>query len=132
MTGVNVFEKATEAAKKAGAAYPEAVAEYIQDRLAVVDSLAGPTVMARNGLERESLDAAMARLKVTEKVSACSPMANWTCGRLTSICIRQSESTTPSCSACGTSGGSSDPLLIAPAELRRPLGFKPGRSSFYC
>jgi len=70
MTGVNVFEKATEAAKKAGAAYPEAVAEYIQDRLAVVDSLAGPTVMARNGLERESLDAAMARLKVTEKVSA--------------------------------------------------------------
>ena len=70
MTGVNVFEKATEAAKKAGAAYPEAVAEYIQDRLAVVDSLAGPTVMARNGLERESLDATMARLKVTEKVSA--------------------------------------------------------------
>jgi hypothetical protein len=33
-----------------------------------VDSLAGPTVMARNGLERESLNAAMARLKVTEKV----------------------------------------------------------------
>ena len=27
MTGVNVFEKATEAAKNAGAAYPEAIAE---------------------------------------------------------------------------------------------------------
>ena len=65
---VDVFQKATEAARNAGAAYPEAVAEYIQDRLSVVDSLAGPTVMARNGLERESLDAAMARLKVTENV----------------------------------------------------------------
>ena len=65
---VDVFQKATEAAKKAGGAYPEAVAEYIQDRLSVVASLAGPTVMARNGLERESLDATMARLKVTENV----------------------------------------------------------------
>jgi hypothetical protein len=67
---VNVFERTVEAAKRAGAAYPEALAEFLKDDLSVVNSLAGPQVVLRNGLERESLDAAMARLKATEEVGA--------------------------------------------------------------
>jgi len=65
---LNVIEKATEAARKAGAVYPEAIAEYIKDQLAVVNTMAGPQVMASNGLGYESLDAAMPRLKQDEKV----------------------------------------------------------------
>ena len=65
---VDVFQKATEAARNAGAPYPEVVAEYIKGRLSVVDSLAGPQVMVRNGLECEPLSVAMLRLKESENV----------------------------------------------------------------
>lgn len=67
---VNVLEKATEAAKKAGAVCPEGVAEYLKDKLTVVDTMAGPQVVVKNGLEVESLDGVMARLQVTENVGA--------------------------------------------------------------
>jgi len=67
---VDVMQKATEAAKKVGAAYPEAVAEYLMDRLTVVDTMAGPQVVVRSGLECESLDGVMARMQVTENVGA--------------------------------------------------------------
>jgi hypothetical protein len=67
---VNVIEKATEAARKAGAVCPEGVAEYLRDRLAVVDTSAGPQVVVQNGLEVESLDGVMARLQVTANVGA--------------------------------------------------------------
>jgi hypothetical protein len=65
---VNVVEKATEAAKRAGAAYPEAIGEYIQDQLTVVNSMVGPVVMAKNGFEVVLLDAAMVRLKEDENL----------------------------------------------------------------
>jgi len=65
---VNVMAKAAEAAQKAGAAYPEAVAEFIKDKLTIAESVVGPQVVVQNGLEVEPLDAAMARLKATEKV----------------------------------------------------------------
>jgi hypothetical protein len=65
---VNVLEKTVEAAKKAGSVYPEALAEFLKDDLSVVDTIGGPQVFVRNGLECESLDAAMARLKTTEEV----------------------------------------------------------------
>ena len=65
---VDVFQKATEAARNAGAAYPEIVAEYILPRLSVVESLGGPQVMARNGLEPETLSVTMQRLKESENV----------------------------------------------------------------
>ena len=60
--------KATEAAQKAGAAYPEAVAEFLKDNLVTENTTAGPVVMVRNGMGVESLNAAMARLQVTENV----------------------------------------------------------------
>ncbi len=66
---VDAMDKATEAALKAGAAFPEAVAEYIQDKLTTVRTMAGPQVFVQNGMEVESLDVAMARLKATENVS---------------------------------------------------------------
>ena len=65
---VDVMEKVTEAALKAGAVYPEAVAEYLKDSLVAEDTLAGPVVMVRNGMGVEPLDAVMARLQVTENV----------------------------------------------------------------
>jgi len=65
---VDVFQKATEAARSAGAAYPEIIAEVILPRLSVVESLGGPQVMARNGLECEPLNIAMLRLKQSEDV----------------------------------------------------------------
>ena len=70
VTKVNVIEKVTEAAKKAGAIYPEAVAEYLKDNLVTVDSLSGPQVLVRTGLECEPLDFVMSRMKVTENVGA--------------------------------------------------------------
>lgn len=69
-TNLDAFEKATEAAQKAGAACPEAVAEYLKDKMTVVSTMAGSQVMVRNGLEVETLDAAMARLQATEDVGA--------------------------------------------------------------
>jgi len=66
---VDVVEKATEAAKKAGAAFPEAIGEFIKDQLTVVNSMVGPQVMASTGLDYESLDAAMARLKQEEPLA---------------------------------------------------------------
>ena len=67
---VNVFEKATEAARNAGAVCPEAVAEYLNGSLTTVDTAAGPQVVVRNGLEVEPLDFVMSRLKITENVGA--------------------------------------------------------------
>ena len=66
---VDAIDKATEAALKAGAAFPEAVAEYVQDKLTTVNIMAGPQVFVQNGMEVESLDVAMARLKATDNVS---------------------------------------------------------------
>ena len=68
MTSANVLEKTAEAAKQAGEIYPEALAEFLKDKLSVVDTIGGPQVFVRNGLECESLDAAMAQLKTTEEV----------------------------------------------------------------
>lgn len=65
---VNVFEKATEAARSAGAACPEIIAEYILPRLSVMDTAGGQQVMARNGLEPESLSVTMQRLKESANV----------------------------------------------------------------
>jgi hypothetical protein len=67
---VDAFEMATEAAKQAGAVYPEAVAEYLKDQLIVVDVVSGPRVVVRNGLNYESLDGVFARMKVTENVGS--------------------------------------------------------------
>jgi hypothetical protein len=67
---MNVMQKVAEAAKKAGAMYPEAVAEYLKDRVAVVETQAGPQIVVRNGLECESLDGVFARMQVTENVGA--------------------------------------------------------------
>jgi hypothetical protein len=67
---VDVMEKATEAAKKAGAVCPEGVAEYLKDNLTVVNTVAGPQVAVRNGLDVESLDGVFARMRVTENVAA--------------------------------------------------------------
>ena len=65
---VDVFQKAAEAARNAGAAYPEIVAEYILPRLSVVESLGGPQVMSRNGWEPETLGVTMMRLKESQNV----------------------------------------------------------------
>ena len=62
------FRRRPEAARNAGAAYPEIVAEYILPRLSVVESLGGPQVMSRNGLEPETLSVTMQRLKESEIV----------------------------------------------------------------
>jgi hypothetical protein len=67
---IDVTAKATEVARKAGAIYPEAIAEYIRNDLAVVDSAAGPQVVFRNGIGYEPLDFVMSRLKITENVGA--------------------------------------------------------------
>jgi len=67
---VDAFQMASEAARKAGAAYPEATAEYLRDRLTVVDTVSGPQVVVRSGLECESLDGVFARMKVTENVGS--------------------------------------------------------------
>jgi hypothetical protein len=69
-TTVNVIEEATEAARKAGAVCPEGVAEFLGDRLTVVDTVSGPQVVVRSGLEVESLDGVFARMRVTEGVAA--------------------------------------------------------------
>ncbi len=65
-----LFEKATEAARKAGAFYPKAVAEFLKDRLVEVETAAGPTVMASNGLGFEPLEFVMAQLQTTKNVGA--------------------------------------------------------------
>ncbi len=70
MNTVNVIEKTVEAARKAGAAYPEAVAEFLKDDLTVVDTVSGPQVVVRNGLEVEPLDFVFSRLKTTKNVGA--------------------------------------------------------------
>jgi hypothetical protein len=70
MSNVNVFEMAAEAAKKAGAVCPEAVAEYLSDNLTVVDTVAGPQVVVRNGVTVEPLDFVMSRLQITKNVGA--------------------------------------------------------------
>ena len=66
----DVMEMATEAARKAGAVCPEGVAEYLEDRLTVVDTVSGPQVVVRSGLEVESLDGVFARMRVTEGPAA--------------------------------------------------------------
>jgi hypothetical protein len=70
MSDVNVMQKAAEAAKKVGAVCPEAVAEYLKDRLSIVDTAAGPQIVVNNGLVVEPIEAVMARLQVTEGVGA--------------------------------------------------------------
>jgi len=67
---VDVVQMAIEAAQKVGAVCPEGVAEYLKDRLTIVDTVAGPQAVVRNGLEVESLDGVLARLQVTENVGA--------------------------------------------------------------
>ena len=67
---VNVIEEATEAAKEAGAICPEGVAAFLEDDLTIVDTMSGPQVMVRNGLEIESLAGAIARMRVTEGVAS--------------------------------------------------------------
>jgi hypothetical protein len=65
---VDVFQKATEAARNAGSPFPESVAEFLRDKLSLEDSLPGPTVMVRNGMERESLEVTMSRLKESKNI----------------------------------------------------------------
>jgi len=67
---MDVMEMAAEAAREAGAVSPEGVAEYLKDRLTVVDTVSGPQVVVRSGLEVESLDGVFARMRVTEGVAA--------------------------------------------------------------
>jgi len=67
---VNPMEVATEAAKKAGAVCPEGVADFLKDKLSVVETAAGPTVMVKNGLGFEPLDFVMTRMQITEGVGA--------------------------------------------------------------
>ena len=68
-TDVYAMEKATEAARNAGAVCPEGVAEYLKDNLIVEDSVSGPQVFVRNGLEVEPLNSVFARMQVTEGVA---------------------------------------------------------------
>jgi hypothetical protein len=67
---VDVMQVAAEAAQKLGAVCPEGVAEYLKDKLTVVNTAAGPQVVVRNGLEVESLDGVLARMQVTDNVAA--------------------------------------------------------------
>ena len=77
-----------------------------------MDTVAGPQIVVRNGLERESLDAAMARLKVTEEVGALFTDGKVDVRKIgSSICFRHSASTTRKCSACARSDSSFDSLL---------------------
>lgn len=69
-TDVDALKEATEAARDAGAVCPEGVAEYLKNRLAVVDSVSGPQVVVKNGLAVEPLDGVFARMQVTEGVAA--------------------------------------------------------------
>jgi len=67
---VNPMEVATEAAKKAGAVCPEGVADFLKDKLSVVETAAGPTVMVRSDQGFEPLDFVMTRMQITEGVGA--------------------------------------------------------------
>ena len=64
MSNENLFQTAVDAAKKAGCARPEVIAEYLLPDLTVEDTQGGPTVFVRNGMGVESLPAVFARLAV--------------------------------------------------------------------
>lgn len=64
MSDINVFQAAVDAAKKAGHARPEVVAEYLRPDLTVENTEAGPVVFVRNGMGSEPLPAVFARLAV--------------------------------------------------------------------
>lgn len=67
---IDVMATVIEAAKKVGAECPEGVADYLKDKLTVVDTVAGPKVAVKNGLDVESLDGVLARMQVTDNVAA--------------------------------------------------------------
>lgn len=69
-TDVNVMEKAAEAAKNVGACCPEGVAEFLRDKLTIVESVSGPQVVVRNGSQVKPLDCVLSRMQVTENVAA--------------------------------------------------------------
>jgi len=67
---IDVMATVIEAAKKVGAVCPEGVADYLKDKLTIVDTVAGPQVVVKNGLDVESLDGVLARMQVTDNVAA--------------------------------------------------------------
>ncbi|MGD0652740.1 MAG: hypothetical protein ABSA16_00205 [Thermoguttaceae bacterium] len=62
------YQEAVKEAQKAGAAYPEVVAEYLRSDLRTVDSMARPVVVVRSDLDYEPLSSVIARMKVDPKL----------------------------------------------------------------
>ena len=67
---IDAMATVIEAAKKIGAECPEGIADFLKNKLTVVDTVAGPQVVVKNGLQVESLDGVLARMQVTENVAA--------------------------------------------------------------
>ena len=70
MRNENLFQTVVDAAKNAGCARPEVVAEYLLPDLTVENTEGGPVVFTRNGMGLEPLPAVFARMAVDAEMGA--------------------------------------------------------------